>query len=427
METINIIGVDEKIYKHTCKNGFEVYIWKYDLTDEVDMSLVVKYGSLYNKFEVDGKIYTVPNGIAHFLEHVKFNEEEGKTANDFFSKIGSYANAFTTYDNTSYEVTTNKDVKRNLEHLLYYVFNPYFTKELIEKEKGIIIEEAKGSLNNAYSKGYHKLLDNLYQKNTRKNLITGTPEEVKSITIEDVLNVYNNFYVPDNMFLSIGGNVDPKEVISIVDNFFEGKKFNKYKATILKEEEPVKVLKDSDEITGTVNKNKLYLAYKYDRKLFKYDKLMTQLLFNRIVKSNFGTISEFNEYIMNSKIADELCTNTIVDDDSIVIIFESSGDDLDLIRKLIDEKMNNLSIDEQTFNRIKKVKIASCILGYDNPSSVVYNMLSDIIDYNHILDNLKEIQENSKIEDVYNVINLLDNSNTSYLKIIPKEVTNEKE
>ena len=55
MEKININGIDEVIYKHTCKNGFEIYMWKYDLSDEISMSLTVKYGSIHTHFKKDGK------------------------------------------------------------------------------------------------------------------------------------------------------------------------------------------------------------------------------------------------------------------------------------------------------------------------------------------------------------------------------------
>ena len=86
MKKINIVGTDEKIYEHTCKNGLKIYIWEYNLSEEVVLSLTVKYGSIHTHFNYDGKDITVPDGMAHFLEHIKFNEEKNQTAHDYFIK-----------------------------------------------------------------------------------------------------------------------------------------------------------------------------------------------------------------------------------------------------------------------------------------------------------------------------------------------------
>lgn len=420
MEKINIVGIDEVIYKHVCASGLEVYIWPYELSNEINFSLAVKYGSFHTKFKINDKEVSVPNGIAHFLEHVKFNEEDGKTANDFYSKIGSYANAYTTYEYTSYEVTCQKDIEENLNHLLYYVYNPYFTKELVAKEKGIIIEEAKGALNNAYSKGYHKLLENLYTYNPRRNLITGTPDEVASITLEDVKLVYENFYVPENMFLIVTGNVDPNKIVAIADKFFEGKKFNKFAAAVIMPNEPLKIENQVDTISAEANKNKMFLAYKFDRTKFKCTDIELKICINRLCRANFGTISEFYEYVTTNNIVDEITCNNIIDKNNVAIIFESAGDDLNLIKDLIDDKMNHLSIDEETFNRIKKGSIASLILGYDDPSYVGYQIGRDLIDFGRVVNDLKDIQSDLTIDIMNNILKNINNENKTYVIINPK-------
>ena len=121
MKQINIIAAKEIIYEHTLKNGLKVYIWPYKKNEEISLSLTVKYGSIHTKFKVNNKVITVPNGMAHFLEHIKFNESKDVTAHDYFYKMGSYTNAYTTYDHTSYEVICNNNLKDNLNHLLYFL------------------------------------------------------------------------------------------------------------------------------------------------------------------------------------------------------------------------------------------------------------------------------------------------------------------
>ena len=118
MEKIKIERTDEIVYHHKLDCGLNIYIWECKESSDINLTLTVKYGSVHTNFEVNKKDIKVPNGMAHFLEHIKFNEEDNKTAHDYFYKIGSYVNAYTTFDHTCYEVTTNDNLKDNLNHLL---------------------------------------------------------------------------------------------------------------------------------------------------------------------------------------------------------------------------------------------------------------------------------------------------------------------
>ena len=138
MKKIQIERINEIVYEHELPNGFKIYIWPYKMVSDIYLTLTIKYGSIDTTFELNNKKVTVPNGMAHFLEHIKFNEE-GTTAHEYFYKLGSYTNAYTTFDHTSYEVMCNNNVKDNLNHLLYFVTNNYFTKELINKEYDLFL------------------------------------------------------------------------------------------------------------------------------------------------------------------------------------------------------------------------------------------------------------------------------------------------
>ena len=102
MEKIKIERTDEIVYHHKLDCGLNIYIWECKESSDINLTLTVKYGSVHTNFEVNKKDIKVPNGMAHFLEHIKFNEEGGKTAHDYFYKIGSYVNAYTTFDHTCY-------------------------------------------------------------------------------------------------------------------------------------------------------------------------------------------------------------------------------------------------------------------------------------------------------------------------------------
>ena len=85
MKKITIERINEIIYEHTLPCGLKIYIWPFNKANDIYMTLNIRYGSLHTSYEVQGEKYNVPNGMAHFLEHIKFNEKDGKTAHDFFN------------------------------------------------------------------------------------------------------------------------------------------------------------------------------------------------------------------------------------------------------------------------------------------------------------------------------------------------------
>ena len=139
MNTIELKNIDEWIYHELLPSGLNVYIYSTPNVNNYNLYLLVKTGSIDNNFDVNGKRVTIPNGVEHFLEHLTFNTEDG-TAEEFFSKTGAYCNAYTSFDRTVYVASSDSMLKENLDYLLDYVNIPFYNKESVEKERGIIIE-----------------------------------------------------------------------------------------------------------------------------------------------------------------------------------------------------------------------------------------------------------------------------------------------
>ena len=118
LKKIKINKYNETIYYEKLDNGLDVYMWPNNNVSSYYATLSVKYGSVDTNFKIKNKTYEVSKGIAHFLEHVKFNEGPNRTAHEYFNKLGSSINAFTTFDYTSYEVTATDKIKENITHLL---------------------------------------------------------------------------------------------------------------------------------------------------------------------------------------------------------------------------------------------------------------------------------------------------------------------
>ena len=186
METIKIKGIDEQIYYTISKQGLPIYIWNNEYAKSFYLSLNVKFGSLHTEFMIDNEKFEVPNGIAHFMEHIKFNVDKNKTANDLFDPLGSDINAFTTYKYTSYLVYGTSKIEDNLNNLLDYVYNPFFTKEIIKKEKGIIASEINMGKDQPFSNLNNEFNKCIFHKEKYKYLISGEVSDIKKIGLEDI-------------------------------------------------------------------------------------------------------------------------------------------------------------------------------------------------------------------------------------------------
>lgn len=427
MEELELKGLNEKIYVYHTKCGLPIYMWVNEKVSSMYASLSVKYGSIHTKFKIGKKIYEVPNGIAHFLEHVKFNIDEETTAHDEFYKLGGDANAFTTFDYTSYIVFATNNKKENLEELLNFVYNPFFTKKCISKEKGIIVEEANMGLDDPYSIVFFHSLLNTLQKSKYRNTITGTPDDVTSITLEDVKLVYDTFYHPENMFLTLTGNFNPYEMTCLVEENLSKKKFGKYlNPIIIKENEPKKVTTKYKEEYINVTYPRLKFSIKMDMSRFKnYSSLELKILTSLLFNINFGATSDFKDELMEKGLIQNMNVTCDVYDDTFVVTINVTSNFKEEIIKKVKEKLENLSISELDFKRKKNATIATLILDYEDLENVSYRIQDDVLNNGGIVTNLKEILEDETIDDLKNIIDLLDFDNISINVFLPKE--NQKE
>ncbi len=427
MEELELKGLNEKIYVYHTKCGLPIYMWVNEKVSSTYASLSVKYGSIHTKFKIGKKTYEVPNGIAHFLEHVKFNIDEETTAHDEFYKLGGDANAFTTFDYTSYIVFATNNKKENLEELLNFVYNPFFTKKCISKEKGIIVEEANMGLDDPYSIVFFHSLLNTLQKSKYRNTITGTPDDVTSITLEDVKLVYDTFYHPENMFLTLTGNFNPYEMACLVEDNLSKKKFGKYlNPIIIKENEPKKVTTKYKEEYINVTYPRLKFSIKMDMSRFKnYSSLELKILTSLLFNINFGATSDFKDELMEKGLIQNMNVTCDVYDDTFVVTINVTSNFKEEIIKKVKEKLENLSISELDFKRKKNATIATLILDYEDLENVSYRIQDDVLNNGGIVTNLKEILEDETIDDLKNIIDLLDFDNISINVFLPKE--NQKE
>ncbi|VTR58252.1 peptidase M16 domain-containing protein [Actinobacillus pleuropneumoniae] len=227
MESIHYDNLQETLHYEVMDNGLHVYVLPKPGFQKTYATFATKYGSVDNHFKVEGESETrVPDGIAHFLEHKMFEEPEG----DIFAKFasnGASANAFTSFDQTVYLFSATENIHENLETLIDFVQNPYFTDQNVEKEKGIIGQEINMYQDNPDWRVYFGLIEAMYKVHPVHIDIAGTVESIGTITKEDLYTCYNAFYHPSNMLLFVVGGVDPEETMNLIRSNQARKSYDK--------------------------------------------------------------------------------------------------------------------------------------------------------------------------------------------------------
>ncbi len=201
------------------ESGLRVYVFPKKGFSKYYAIYGTEYGSVDRCFQVPGEsgMTTVPDGIAHYLEHKLFEQEDGGNAFDLFAETGASSNAFTSFDMTAYLFSCTDKFYENLDILLGFVNHPWFTEENVAKEQGIIGQEIKMYDDDPEWRVFFNTLSAMYHENPVKIDIAGTVESISHITPDLLYRCYNTFYNPANMVLVMVGDVDMEKVMVYVD------------------------------------------------------------------------------------------------------------------------------------------------------------------------------------------------------------------
>lgn len=195
------------------ENGLTVRVHPMPGFTDVHAIYGTNFGSIDRAFVADGKRVELPAGIAHFLEHKMFENEEGD-AFTLYAKTGANSNAYTSFDKTCYIFTASNRVAENLDILLGFVSRPYFTAATVEKEQGIIGQEIKQYDDSPDWRLMFAVNQCLYHTHPVRDDIAGSVESIAEITPEILYACTDAFYRPQNMVLAVAGNVTMDDVLA---------------------------------------------------------------------------------------------------------------------------------------------------------------------------------------------------------------------
>lgn len=376
--TSEYLNESYKYQKHS--SGLDVYVFPKKMNSTMAI-LGTRFGSVDNTFKCskNGEFVTVPDGVAHFLEHKLFENEDGSDSFERFSQLGADANAFTSANRTAYYFECTKNFSKSLEELVRFVFNPYFTEKGIKKEIGIITEEINMYDDNPYDVCYYNMLEGLYESHSVKRNICGDEKSINEITTDILNECYDLFYTPSNTVLAVCGNTSLDVVMRVVDKILPESKQNKQVRKIIRQNENLTEPKEVHKklVTQKMNVSKpIFSIGIKDTDLprtkissFKRD-IMMALLGNIL----FSRSSEFDNMLIEKELIHEdlryeylLCETF-----AFASIYGKADDPEQVFEKVLDyvETVKATGLSLEDLKREKKVMITEHIGMFDSTSRI---------------------------------------------------------
>lgn len=396
MQLIYNSKVKETLYKEKLENGLTVMIIPKKGIQKKYIIWGTHYGSNDNKFIVPGEseITVVPNGVAHFLEHKLFEQENGVNSLDKLTSIGVSANAYTTNDHTAFLYECTDNFYEALDEFMDYVQNPYFTEQNVEKEKGIIGQEIRMYDDYPEWRVYLNTLEAMYHTNPVKIDITGTIETISHIDKDILYKCYNTFYNPSNMCLVVSGDFEPEKILEDIKNRLIEKKQNGEIKRIYEPEEE------------SIVKEKIQQEFKVSKPLFTIgikckpatssEKVRTHIAIQIILNILFGQSSKlYKELYQEGNMYTAPSISYEFDENYAHILISENANNPENVYKKLKETIKEFKekgINKEDFNRIKKMIYGEYIKEYNDVADIARIFLSDFMKGINSFDYIEEIE-----------------------------------
>lgn len=373
MERIEHRQLGETLYHEQLPNGLQVYVLPKPGFFKTYATFTTHYGSIDNHFRPPGKdAIRVPDGIAHFLEHKMFEEEDGDVFQRFAAQ-GASANAFTSFDRTAYLFSCTEQVENNLTLLIDFVQNPYFTEEGVEKEKGIIGQEIRMYDDNPDWRSYFGLIESLFQQHPVRIDIAGTVESIAEITKDTLYTCYETFYHPGNMLLFVVGPVDPERIMTLVRENQAKKSFAPQgEIGRIFPEEPEEVARRRHEIRLSVGISKCLFGFKETGiGLSGNEYLKQETATYLVLEALFGPGSELYQSLYDEGLIDEnFGFDYSLEKGYGFSVIGGDTPDPDTLIKRVEEEIPRVldkGIPEEVVRRIRKKRLGQMLRAFNSP------------------------------------------------------------
>ena len=419
--------IKEVLYTETLENGLNVYLLPKKGFHKSYATFSTNLGSIATQIK-DNKnnIIDLPMGIAHFLEHKLF-EQNNQDVSTKFAANQARVNAFTQNNRTTYMFSCTANLEKNVELLLNFVQNPLFTNEGVEKEKGIITQEIRMYQDDPNTVAYMSLLKNLYKDHPVKYDILGTEETIKAINVDILNKAHQTFYNPNNMILFITGNFIPEELMIFIRENQKNTIFlEQYKNVDNIPTQNDLIYKKELKIDLEISIPNYLLAIKQLPTNFETENIMKkELIMAILIDLIIGKSSPNYRHLLNDGLINDTFGIDITFEESYGFFLVGSETyfpkDLDKALRDIFLNISSFKIEREAFNRTKRQIIGGFIQAL-NSLEYIANQFTKYYYVGSSLFDILKVADNITIDDLNDAKKYLFNEESyTYVTVYPKK------
>lgn len=363
-----------KYYTLTHRSGVRIYLIPKDLSSSYAI-----FGTRFGGADSEG----FPEGIAHFLEHKLFANENGEDTDERFARVGAYSNAYTSSNGTAYLFSSSENIYDALEVLIKSTLEPYFTAENVAKEQGIIAQEIKMYEDEPGDALILALLKGMYYKNPIRSSVVGTVESISHITAESLFECYRQNYDPANMVLILSGRFECDKVKEIVDRMLPSEEKEPLPLYIKYPDEPENVKDSRIVLRKVVSKPQFAIGIKDKLRVeSETERARTDAALEILCSAAFGASSAINTSLYEEGLISNLF-GTFFDHtrQGSHIIIEGFSERYDEVYERLCayfEEIKKNGIPSEDIERSRKVIYSRLVRSFDTVDEVGDNLFSSI-------------------------------------------------
>jgi predicted Zn-dependent peptidase len=350
------------INKYFCKNGVRIVLENIPTVRSVAIGVWIGTGSRNEDPQT--------NGISHFLEHMFFKGTKNRSAKEIaesFDSIGGQVNAFTSKEYTCYYAKVlDTHAQFALDVLADMFFNSTFVEEELNKERNVVLEEIK-MYDDTPDDIVHDLLSRaIYGDHPLGYPILGTEETLNTFTSATLKDYIHNRYTPENVVISIAGNVSDKFILEVE------KYFGSYEGGNSSTLENIPVFQ-SNRLSRKKETEQAHLCLGFEGLKIGHEDVYSLIILNNILGGSMSS-RLFQEVREQRGLAYSVFSyHSAYQDNGVVTVYGGTGaKQLDVLYETIQETLEKLKQDgitDKELNNSKEQLKGSLMLGLESTNS----------------------------------------------------------
>jgi len=421
MEIVHFPEINESHYISSLENGLKVIIIQKKDYKSSSCFMAFPYGSLDIKQKINHEIQDYPSGIAHFLEHKLFENNNGLDIMETFSHLSANVNAFTSHTETVYYFNSSKkNIKKPLNLLLDFVQQLSITEQSVEKEKGIIIQELRMYMQMPEQRLMLETYQSLYEKHPIRLDIGGNEESVTSITKEILERCYALNYHPSNALLVCITSTSPQVVLDWVIENQSAKSFSTtHEIERIVESENKQVFRKHFEFEMDIQSSKMTYSFKLtDLSNDNKENLFNEWKYRLFLELIFSPMNPTYEVWMNdNRIHDYFGYDVELNNEYGFILFFGENEDEVDFKKLVNEGLKtDITHFETYFELLKRRYFAQLLRQFDDQDDYALTLIRSKFSKLEITDSIQALK-NIKFSDLLTVNDEILSLDTTFVKM----------